>query len=35
MDAFHVFAERSYPPMTGGWAVVGFAVVGIIGHSVR
>jgi hypothetical protein len=24
---FHLFAERSYPPMTGGWAVVGVAAV--------
>ena len=30
-----IFAERSYPPMTGGWAVVGIAVVGVNGHSVR
>ena len=24
-----------YPPMTGGWAVVGVAAVGFNGHSVR
>ena len=28
-------AQRSYPPMTGGWAVVGVAAVGLIGHSTR
>jgi hypothetical protein len=28
------FGYRSYPPMTGGWAVVGVAAVGLIGHSV-
>ena len=27
--------ERSYPPMTGGWAVVGVSAVGFNGHSVR
>ena len=30
-----LFAERSYPPMTGGCAVVGVAAVGFNGHSVR
>ncbi len=30
-----LLAERSYPPMTGGWAVVGVDVVGFDGHSVR
>ena len=29
-----ILGERSYPPMTGGWAVVGVAAVGLIGHSV-
>ena len=27
-------AQRSSPPMTGGWAVAGLAVVGLSGHSV-
>jgi hypothetical protein len=27
-------AQRSSPPMTGDWAVVGVAAVGLIGHSV-
>ena len=31
---FHFGIERSYPPMTGGWAAVGVDVVGLIGHSV-
>jgi hypothetical protein len=27
-------AQRSYPPMTGGWAVVGIAIAEHSGHSV-
>ena len=30
-----IIAERSNPPMTGGWAVVALAVVGLIDHSAR
>lgn len=33
--AFRFGSNDSYPQMTGGWAVVGLAVVGLIGHSVR